>query len=241
MLADHVFEETKPDAIYAYHTAPLEVGQIATTDGGMMAGRDRLTVKMTGEGDLEAAGKRVRDAILAISTLPPSAAMAPVSDREFLFVQAGAAVPDRTGRGSQLTAFITNASEAARRKARASVEQALASIVMEGVSFDHEYEAKSIAGVTNDPELTKRAVEVARMRLGVDSVLDLTTVVPAFSEDFGSFQDEVPGVMFFLGVSNAEKGWVGLPHSPGYVADEASILVGAKAMAAILLDRLFED
>ncbi len=29
-----------------------------------------------------------------------------------------------------------------------------------------------------------------------------------------------------------------MPHSPGYVADEESIFIGAEAMAAILLDRL---
>jgi metal-dependent amidase/aminoacylase/carboxypeptidase family protein len=44
--------------------------------------------------------------------------------------------------------------------------------------------------------------------------------------------------MYSLGVSNSEKGWVGLPHSPGYVADEASIEVGARAMAAVMLDFL---
>ena len=63
-------------------------------------------------------------------------------------------------------------------------------------------------------------------------------VFPAYSEDFGSLQDVVPGVMFLLGVSNSRKGWVGMPHSPGYVADEESIFIGAEAMAAILLDQL---
>ena len=44
--------------------------------------------------------------------------------------------------------------------------------------------------------------------------------------------------MFVLGVSNPEKGWVGMPHDAGYVADEESIFVGARAMAAVLLDFL---
>ena len=66
----------------------------------------------------------------------------------------------------------------------------------------------------------------------------IESVPIAFSEDFGSFQDEVPGVMYFLGVSNPEAGTVGMPHSPDYVADEGSILVGARAMAAVILDWL---
>ena len=44
--------------------------------------------------------------------------------------------------------------------------------------------------------------------------------------------------MFFLGVSNPDEGWVGMPHSPDYVADEESIFVGARAMSAVFLDFL---
>ncbi len=74
--------------------------------------------------------------------------------------------------------------------------------------------------------------------VGEEAVLQIESIIPAFSEDFGSFQEEVPGVMFFLGVSNPEKGWIGMPHTPDYVADEESIFVGASAMAAVLLDFL---
>ena len=63
-------------------------------------------------------------------------------------------------------------------------------------------------------------------------------MLPAFSEDFGSFQTEVPGVMYFLGVNNSAKGTVGMPHTPNYVADEGAILVGARAMTSVILDRL---
>ncbi len=99
-------------------------------------------------------------------------------------------------------------------------------------------EERFIAGVTNDPELVSRASKSAGSVVGPEAILTLGGVVPAFSEDFGSFQDQVPGVMFFLGVSNPEKGWVGMPHTPGYVADEESIFVGARAMGAVLLDFL---
>ena len=95
--------------------------------------------------------------------------------------------------------------------------------------------------MTNDPALTQRAIASASTIVGDDGVLLLSGVSPAFSEDFGSFQELVPGVMFFLGVSNPDKGWVGMPHSPGYVADEESIFVGARSMAAVLLEFLSVD
>lgn len=66
----------------------------------------------------------------------------------------------------------------------------------------------------------------------------LNTMVPAFSEDFGSFQALVPGVMFFLGVSNSGAGTAGLPHSPDFVADEGALAVGARAIGAAMIDVL---
>jgi metal-dependent amidase/aminoacylase/carboxypeptidase family protein len=99
-----------------------------------------------------------------------------------------------------------------------------------------DYEPRSIAGVTNDPELVELAAASARTVVGDDGLVWLDAVTPAFSEDFGSFLDDVPGVMFFLGVSNEDRGWVGMPHTSGYVADEDAIFTGAEVMAAIVLD-----
>ena len=95
-----------------------------------------------------------------------------------------------------------------------------------------------MAGVTNDAALVSRANASIRAVLGDQAVVLVQGVPPAFSEDFGSFQEEVPGVMYFLGVSNPTAGTVGMPHSPDYVADDGAILVGARAMTAVLLDGL---
>ena len=40
------------------------------------------------------------------------------------------------------------------------------------------------------------------------------------------------------GVSNPTAGTVGMPHTDAYVADDGAILVGVRAMSAVLLDRL---
>jgi metal-dependent amidase/aminoacylase/carboxypeptidase family protein len=44
--------------------------------------------------------------------------------------------------------------------------------------------------------------------------------------------------MYWLGVSNEEKGIIGMPHSPQFAVDEEAIFVGAKTMAAVLLNYL---
>ena len=40
------------------------------------------------------------------------------------------------------------------------------------------------------------------------------------AEDFSLFQEEIPGAMFFLGMSNPAKGVEALNHLPGYDLDE---------------------
>lgn len=93
-------------------------------------------------------------------------------------------------------------------------------------------------GVNNDAEVEETTRNIIRTVVGNDNLIVLTTVVPGFSEDFGHFQARIPGVMYFLGVSNTPAGTAGMPHTPNYVADEASILVGAQVMSALVLNEL---
>ena len=69
-------------------------------------------------------------------------------------------------------------------------------------------------------------------------MLEINQITPFFGEDFAYYQQHVPGAMYWLGVSNSAAGTSGMPHTPDFVADEESIFVGAKAMAAVLLDYL---
>ncbi len=93
-------------------------------------------------------------------------------------------------------------------------------------------------GAVNDPELEGRTRPVIRAVVGQENLHVSTTVVPGFSEDFGHFQAVTPGVMYWLGVSNGEKGTRGMPHDPAYVADPGAIRVGVRVMSAILLSEL---
>jgi len=139
-----------------------------------------------------------------------------------------------------VTATLTTSSREASADARRTIEFGLAGLARDGLSLHLDYRERFIAGVTNEPGLVEAANLSARRVLGDEAVVMLQSMTPAFSEDFGSFQEDVPGAMYFLGVSNAERGWVGIPHSPNYVADEEAIFVGARTMAAVFFD-LFES
>ena len=93
-------------------------------------------------------------------------------------------------------------------------------------------------GVTNHDTLFASARADLVATFGAAAFSDLGAPPDGFSEDFGAFQAEVPGVFFFLGMGNAAKGIAAMPHSPNFAVDEASIPFGVKAMAAVVVGRL---
>ena len=235
MLADGLFATRVPVAIYGVHTSPYEVGQIAVKPGAMMAGRDRARVSINGTGDLDGAAAAVRTALVNLSTI--SAAQQFQSGPEtVILTQLGPTSTTPTSR--RVEATITVGGPVARANAKAALTPALAAIQLANVVVSLDYEDRFIAGATNDVARTTAARRELEAALGAQNVLTVQSIVPAFSEDFGSFQERVPGVFFFLGVSNTSAGTVGFPHSAAYVADEGAIMVGARAMAAVLLTHL---
>jgi len=233
MLADGVFAAGKPVAIYGLHTSPYEAGQIATRPGVMMAARDRVRVTVSGEGNTAAALDRARGVLQAVSTIGPAQAFQPQPEG-FIVVQIAPAAPG----AATIQGSVTVAGREARDRARAALTSGLGAIRVPGVAATHDYTEKVMAGVTNDADLTTLATAALVRAFGEAAVPLLRNIAPAFSEDFGSFQDEVPGVFFFLGVSNAAKGIAGMPHSPDFDVDEDAMAFGTRAMATVILDRI---
>ncbi len=231
MIEDGALEDPVPDAIFAFHTAPLQVGQIGSVEGPALPGLDRVTVTISGDGDLEAAARAYVRAVSSVST---GQAVAP---KDFVMAMMGSprARPDQ---GDWLVSGMVRAgSPEARARAEREIEEELAAVSLEGVSYEFTYEAQALPDMVNDPELVRSTLETIRSVVG-DGLLEVNEITPYFSEDFALYQQTVPGAMYWLGVSNPELGYVGMPHSPDYVADEESIFVGAKVMAAVVIDFL---
>ncbi len=235
MLADGAFTEVLPDAIFSLHTTPYNLGQIATRHGGLMAGRASISVKISGEGDLDGAYSSVQEILRSIDSNSPQDPDVPSPDF-FIRVQlfGGQA-------GSQISGQIMTAGMRDRKLAKSRVEKELDAFDLDGVRLELNYDDGFMEGVTNDSLLVDQSnASIAKLAPNVE-IEQAETASPMFSEDFGSFQVLVPGVMYFLGVSNPEKGTVGMPHTPTYVADDGAILVGTRAMLAAMLGRLMQD
>jgi metal-dependent amidase/aminoacylase/carboxypeptidase family protein len=60
------------------------------------------------------------------------------------------------------------------------------------------------------------------------------------AEDFSYFQQNVPGLFVFLGVTPRDQDFTKAPinHSPLFFADESALPVGVRVMANLALDYL---
>ena len=233
MVADGALDSPTPEAIFTVHTVPMPVGQIGAVEGVTLVGRDMATVRIEGDGDRKAASQAVAELLTAATTLEMPGTLAelaamPLPSEEFALVQVLRARPE------EVAAQVTVRGDVSRERARRGIEERLAALQAEGLSFALDYQPRAIAGAYSDPELVRASHDAIRAALGDDGLVIAPGAGPIFSEDFGSFLETIPGAMFWLGAANAEKGISGMPHAPDHAVDEAAIETGAKAMAAVV-------
>lgn len=235
MIVDGAMETPRPDAVFALHTAPYEIGTFATSESVLMVSRDQARIKISGDH----AQALAQDVVKRLSALGSAEALQPQpAGGDWVNVNAWT---ESTKTGSAEAIAIFNL---ATPDARANMRQAVDSIIAEArqahldAQIEAGYEANWLPGVRNHATLTRTAVASLRAELGESAVIYEASLIPAVSEDFGHMQAVIPGTYFFMGVSNSQRGWMGMPHTPSYVADEASIVIGARAMARVMLDAL---
>jgi metal-dependent amidase/aminoacylase/carboxypeptidase family protein len=235
MIEDGVLDDPAPSAIFAVHTAPLEVGQIGLVEGLGLPGTDVIRVRVSGG---EKPGEMARSAarlISGVSTVGPPGSPAPEGD-DFIWANARS-MKDPRGGGYVVSGSVKASGDEAYASAKRQITEGLAQLVPDGTGYELEYQDRVLPDMVNDAQLVRDSREPLARALGEASVIQSGST-PYFGEDFAFYQQVIPGALYWLGVSNAEKGTVGMPHSPGYVADEESIMVGSKAMSAVLLDYL---
>lgn len=91
--------------------------------------------------------------------------------------------------------------------------------------------------VLNHPNLTSASVDDLDAIYGKGFVVTDYGQVPYFNDDFAYFQQKVPGVYFFLGGSNFQKGIVAMNHAPNFEVDEECIRSGVRTFSSLLFQR----
>jgi metal-dependent amidase/aminoacylase/carboxypeptidase family protein len=92
--------------------------------------------------------------------------------------------------------------------------------------------------INNNPKLTDIAITTLNKIYGRGTVTVDYGQVPFSNDDFSYFQEKVPGVYFFFGGSNFEKGMIAMNHAPNFMVDEECIRTGVKIFSTLIFERL---
>jgi metal-dependent amidase/aminoacylase/carboxypeptidase family protein len=245
MIDDGALEDPAPQAIFALHTTPLAVGQLGSKEGLLLPARNFVSMTFSGQGDLEGAATAGAEMLAAVTRIgapgapggPETLGGVPLAN-DFIVGQ-----PFRSESAAEENQWIfqgmlSTSSSDNLEQAKSQIAAGVAALALDEVAVELAFQDRVIPGAFNDAALVRRTNETIRSLVGDEGLVTMPGAVPFFSEDFGHFQDRVPGAMYWLGVSNLERGIAGLPHSPEFVADEEAIFVGARTMAGVLVGYL---
>jgi amidohydrolase len=247
MISEGVLSDPMPEAIFGSHVMPTyEAGDVALRPGGLMAAGDRFTLTIHGRMTHGSAPQDGIDAVYVASqvvTALQSIASREVDARKSLVVSVGTIdagsrwniIADR----AVLTGTVRSLDAETWNDIPKRFERVVAGICKaHGATYELDYE-RIAPVVDNDQGLTAFAESSLTRSLGAKHVLKADQIMAA--EDFAYFQQQLPGVFFFLGVANTAEGWTDYVHTPTFRPDEAAIVTGVTAAASLLADFTAKD
>jgi len=246
MVAEGVLENPRPEAIFGLHVWPQRTGVIGYRAGGAMASSQTLRIIVRGSQTHGAMPWRGADPVVVSAQIVM--ALQTVVSRQSDITRAPAVVTIASIHGGLRSNIIPD------------------SVVMVGTvrTLDLEMQAqieerirRTVAGISesagataevslsrglpityNDPDLTQRMVPTLERVAGPGKASQSPPATGA--EDFSYFQQEVPGLYFFLGVipDSVPLTEAAPNHSPYFFADEAALPLGVRALAHLAVDFL---
>jgi amidohydrolase len=245
LLADGALDDPKPQAIFGLHVLPLATGTLVTRAGGIMASADQFRLVVHGSQTHGAQPWRGVDPITigaqivgVLQTIPSrqldiTQGPAIVTVGSFNGGVRNNIIPDSVVMTGTLRAFDERQRADLQLRVRRTAEQiAAASGATATVQF----------GVTadltaNDPALVAQMQPTLR-RVAGDLAGEARPVT--VSEDFAAYQQRMPGMFVFLGVTeDGVRPEDAAPnHSPRFRLNEAALPTGTRALAAMAVDWL---
>jgi amidohydrolase len=243
MLADGVFKNPKPEAVFGLHTfSELNVGKLGYTPGPAFAAVDHFIIKIRGKQAHGAAPHLSVDpvvmasrVVLALQTIR-SRNLSPLEPSVITvgIIQGGERfniIPAEVHLEGTVRTYNPAVRDAIERRFGEIIKGITES---EGGSFSLDYERGSPATI-NNIELTQQVAPSLAKVVGQENVVVLEPTMGG--EDFSFFANEVPGFYYRLGTVDPKKGSGG-HHTPEFRADDKAIPIGIEAMTTLILDYL---
>ncbi|MCB9437016.1 MAG: amidohydrolase [Anaerolineales bacterium] len=242
MIDDGVLTYPTPDVAVGLHVwNTLPVGQVAVTDGPAMAGVDSFRMQITGSGGHAAEPQQTRDPVIAAAHIMTAAQTivsrnvraldaAVVSFTRMMGGDAFNVIPDSV----ELWGTLRNFSAEIRDILIERLGQ-IAQGVAQGFECTVDLEiARTLPPLINDSNIGERLRQgFASIRPDLTVVDDLRTMG---AEDMGLFLRAVPGVYFFVGSANSQRGFDFPHHHPRFDIDEEALTIGTSLLTSAVAD-----
>ena len=247
MIEQGCMQHPKVDAIFGLHiTSKMHTNTIGYRVGPLMASADQFRIFIRGNQthgaqpwsgvDPIVVGSQV---VLGLQTIV-SRKMNLTEEPSVVTVgsfQAGNRsniIPDE----AKMEGTIRTFDEKHREEIHQFVEKITTLIAESGGAKAHVHIAKGYPVTVNHEALTNWAVPVLK-RIATEATVSVCPKTCG-AEDFAYYQQEVPGVFFFIGCTPQDQDCKYAPsnHSPRFYVDESGLKVGVKSLAALALDWL---
>jgi amidohydrolase len=244
MIKEGVLKNPTPQSILGQHVMPfIPVGKVGFRKGMYMASADEIYITVIGKGGHAAMPELFIDPVLMASHLI-------VALQQVVSRTANPRIPSVLSFGKIIGEGATNVipnevriegtfrtmdepwRAAAHTKIKAIAEGVVSAM---GGKCDIEIR-KGYPFLTNEPELTQRAIDAAKDYLGEENVEELDLWLAA--EDFAYYSQEVDACFYRLGTRNEEKGIISGVHTPTFDIDEDALGMGPGLMAWLTIKEL---
>lgn len=226
------------DHIFGIHVmSNMETGKVFYRAGNTQTGRSYFKLKIQGKGGHGSSPHTANDAIVAASSFVMNVQTI-VSRHINPFDTAVVTIGSFDGKGSfnvikdsvTLEGDVRTMSDESRTIVEEQVRQFAQGLetsfkVQSELEYMNDYPV-----LYNDPEVTGLVQEALE---GADFADILETAPQPPSEDFAYYLKEVPGTFFYVGAMPANGEWYP-HHHPKFDINEDSLLISAKAMAAVV-------
>lgn len=252
MVDQGLFSKIKPDEIYGLHITALPVGQIMVKPNEMFAYQKGIRIKLKNELSKEEAkelAKKVYSSLSRSQTNSKPWEIQHISDPQIGLTNPNTIFKDYLIMDENfdihsekdtlfLEAYLYETNQSDLQKIIPKIQRLIGENNYKdkllSVSFIQENPT-----VVNDEKLTKSVIKTLN-RIDGNLVSADYGQIPYFNDDFAYFQQKVPGVYFFLGGSNMEKGITAMNHAPNFKVDEESIKIGVRSFSSLIIERLKE-
>lgn len=236
MIEDGLFDTHKPDYSFALHVwSEVEAGQVAISNGPVMASADFFTARITGKGGHGAMPHQAIDPVVVASQVV--LALQTVVSRNVNPVHPGVVTVGKVWAGSAFNIIPNEANlegtvRAFDETVRATLERRCREIVTElppvfGARGDFIY-TKGYPATVNTPEQADIVRRAAARVVGEENVVPFEPTMGA--EDMALVLQRAPGCYFFVGGRNAAIDAVYPHHHPRFNVDERCLTIGVRTM-----------